>query len=38
MALMGPWVMYAMDGNDFSKIIIGGKAAPAVLIAQLTVM
>ena len=35
---MGPWVMYAMDGNDFLNIIIGSKAAPAVLIAQLTVM
>ena len=35
---MGPWVTYAEDGNYFSKIIIGGKADPAALIAQLTVM
>ena len=28
--------MYAEDVNDFLKITIGGKAAPAALIAQLT--
>ena len=35
---MGPWVTYAEDRNDFSKIITGSKAAPVALIAQLTVM
>ena len=33
---MGPWVMYAEDVNSFLKITIGGKAAPAAQIAQLT--
>ena len=33
---MGPWVTCAEDVNSFLKITIGGKAAPAALIAQLT--
>ena len=37
-ALIGPLVMFAVDGNDFLKIIIGAKAVPATLIAQLMVV